>query len=137
MNKKFEAFDFSFDIKKTECPTCHKWVKPENCGFNNCEWMYTGTKLENGNERSCHCEWKKAGDEFNTFVPGTPTVTWSRLKIHVRSLQTNDVCAICLGDLCQGDSRLACTHQFHDACIQEWSEFKQSCPCCRGRIRYV
>ncbi len=39
-------------------------------------------------------------------------------------------CAICLGDMGEGDlvSRMYCNHSFHSGCLQEWLEKRKQCP---------
>ena len=53
--------------------------------------------------------------------------------------QTQDDCVICLSpfDDEQDVRLLRCSHIFHAACIDEWLERSNSCPCCKADCRRV
>ncbi len=40
------------------------------------------------------------------------------------------ICSICT-EICNNDLTLDCGHKFHDNCLIEWLEIKNSCPNCR------
>lgn len=45
-------------------------------------------------------------------------------------------CVVCLGDYEEGDQlrRLACGHQFHVECVDEWLKRHRTCPLCVQEI---
>lgn len=48
----------------------------------------------------------------------------------------HDLCAICLGKLCDGDmcKQMPCQHAFHADELDEWLRRNPSCPVCRKRV---
>jgi len=54
-------------------------------------------------------------------------------KLELRT-GNKDECPICLGDL-EGDTHTTeCGHDFHTACISQWRQVNNTCPCCRGNL---
>lgn len=50
---------------------------------------------------------------------------------------TEQYCAICLNDICRGDSyrKLSeCGHSFHCKCIDAWLQSHSTCPLCRAQL---
>jgi hypothetical protein len=57
-----------------------------------------------------------------------------RARERLRNIEVDEEteCSICLE---KGlDCELPCRHQFHRKCIENWIEFKPSCPACRTNI---
>lgn len=52
---------------------------------------------------------------------------------NLQSLPIVEECPICLDDLTDDVTRLACGHEFHSKCIDEWFKKDRSCPTCRKR----
>lgn len=54
--------------KPTCCPMCNKYVKPETCGFSNCEFRSIGIMEGGANGPVRHkSEWIEVGDEYYRF----------------------------------------------------------------------
>lgn len=54
--------------------------------------------------------------------------------------QSPPCCAICLNDICGGDSyrKLAgCNHIFHCECIDVWLRSQPTCPLCRNKVPQI
>jgi hypothetical protein len=145
VNWRYNDFDLQVDGNDSRlvCPSCHEWVAPTACGFNNCLWRYSGMKSGRGEQVSCR--WKAAGDQYHSFNPvtGDTQCKWKRLLIEVRSPENIDAmgtvcsisreCAICYDDLAppQRTRVSGCRHDFHERCIRKWLEGKPTCPVCR------
>ncbi|TBU53011.1 hypothetical protein BD310DRAFT_183164 [Dichomitus squalens] len=55
----------------------------------------------------------------------------------VRPGVTEERCPICLDDYDAKDACLrvpACSHWFHEGCLQQWLKTARTCPVCRGRV---
>lgn len=51
--------------------------------------------------------------------------------------ENSDYCAICLNDICRGDSYRElseCGHSFHCTCIDAWLQSHSTCPLCRAQL---
>ncbi|KAI3444859.1 hypothetical protein Pfo_001524, partial [Paulownia fortunei] len=56
------------------------------------------------------------------------------------NLQTSQYCAICLNDICGGDSYRKlpeCGHCFHSKCIDVWFQSHSTCPLCRVQVPQI
>ncbi|KAF5195220.1 hypothetical protein FRX31_015195 [Thalictrum thalictroides] len=53
--------------------------------------------------------------------------------IRILVLKSEDVCAICLNDMKEGDEvrTLGCDHAYHNKCISKWVKVQANCPYCR------
>lgn len=43
-------------------------------------------------------------------------------------------CAICMEEMDINQTRLACSHGYHQECIARWLEQKSTCPICRHEV---
>eukprot|EP00898_Chlorokybus_atmophyticus_P004728 jgi/Chlat1/5256/Chrsp33S08964 len=51
VNLYYSTFDLVLDAGSGRCPACGSVVQPRTCAFNNCEWRYTGVKLDKTNQQ--------------------------------------------------------------------------------------
>ena len=47
---------------------------------------------------------------------------------------SSESCCICLDPLEENVTTTPCSHSFHEACLQSWTEQKNECPICRERL---
>lgn len=60
-----------------------------------------------------------------------------RLPAAAVAYENSEYCAICLNDICRGDSyrKLSeCGHSFHCKCIDAWLQSHSTCPLCRAQL---
>ncbi len=69
--------------QKTNCPLCHKYVKPVLCALNNCSWRYLGIKETTEGNIKVKCEWKTVGNHYQRFEESSQ-VYWSSLVIETK-----------------------------------------------------
>ncbi|KAH6793813.1 hypothetical protein C2S52_004290 [Perilla frutescens var. hirtella] len=54
--------------------------------------------------------------------------------------ESEQYCAICLNDICGGDSYRKlpeCRHSFHSKCIDVWLQSHSTCPLCRAQLPQI
>ena len=69
-NFGFMHFDLILDQGSgmCRCPCCHVIITPTMCAFNNCEWQFTGIKMEAGKPvQAGSGQWREAGNHYNRF----------------------------------------------------------------------
>ncbi|CAD8120144.1 unnamed protein product [Paramecium sonneborni] len=88
----------------------------------------------------CLCKYiKKQNPDINQVVAQDPNVNNNQIQInqnniHLDYQEKSDNCAICLDSLEEPNLKVVkikCCHQFHQQCIQNWSEKRNSCPLCQ------
>jgi hypothetical protein len=45
----------------------------------------------------------------------------------------NEICAICLNNNGTFITTI-CNHKFHEHCLNEWTQYRENCPICRGNL---
>ena len=91
-NAGMTHFDLIIDTASSRClcPQCRKPIIPVTCAFNNCEWKYSGIKLEGEGSQQRpkvveSADWQTAGDAYERFPEGPSNeVHWVRLLIIAR-----------------------------------------------------
>lgn len=66
-------------------------------------------------------------DEFEDF---------SRYMIKIKNIIKHDDCIICYENMDKNIVMLHCGHKYHRDCINEWLNYKDSCPMCRKCCRF-
>lgn len=132
----YGLFDLIYDGNQIKCPLCNKSnIKLETVGFVECQYRIHGIKLDTTLYKS---EWKNVTkeDQYEIFDPDkTGKITWLRLMIESRKIESKDTCTICLELVYDNDKQIIkCGHQFHKKCISEWYNKEKSCPNCRFKL---
>lgn len=153
-NRRMGMFDLLLDAPSVACPVCRRYVEPETCAFNNCEWSYAGVKVADDMPVAVGgLGWARAGDQYERFSSkDDDKVDWRRLLICTRPLTSerekkvfNTECPICLSDFkaappeweLQADpvTVTQCGHRYHVSCMDAWTKMKKStCPLCVGKL---
>ena len=82
-------FILNEEIANIRCPLCKKIFKPKTCGFWECEYQFSGKKINDGEVEYYDSKPKETkGDEFEYFDPfGNKKVQWIELNIYVLPIQ--------------------------------------------------
>ena len=125
---------------KIDVLLCDQYVKTEDCGFNNCQYGYTGVMLQRNGEapkKVTSQEQISVGNHYKQFDPKvTGTADWLSLKIVTQDLFSTEemspiaVCGICQEKVQTNDKRLDCSHLFHDECLQKIRDLHSGCVYC-------
>ena len=121
-------FDMIFDVEKSKCPMCYKFVQPDTCGFNNTYYSFTGIKRDSMDKPPVKIneqEEVEVGDEYVRYNPDKSGKTqWLSLKIFTRRNQDKKVaeeklCGVCEKAVKTEEKKEKCGHYYHDSCQQK------------------
>jgi hypothetical protein len=77
-------------------------------------------------------EASKDGDTPNASSSSSGDLGDATENDHTNNTDLEHACAICCGELLEGDrvGALSCQHNFHVECLKEWLTFRNVCPLC-------
>ena len=101
------------------------------CCWSSRNWPFIGLQIYAGSN-SGDIEESNGGNDSATSADSVLSI-----EGNAGAESDDDHCAICLGKYVIGDE-IASSHQgchiFHQACITDWLQRKNCCPCCRRRF---
>ena len=69
-------------------------------------------------------------------APASEIAKLAEVTLTAEDVADEPECVICNDEFAEGETliELGCKHRYHRACISEWLELNNSCPCCRWQI---
>ncbi|EDK31603.2 ubiquitin (macronuclear) [Tetrahymena thermophila SB210] len=133
--------------EKIQCPnySCKCYIELVTCGFTNCQYKWSGIKVEKGKDKHIHSPMLSAQpDSYTRYNPvkddGTlNTALWKQLFLFAKPLESDEQfkCSVCLKsiaeeneistfELCQDKEK----HKCHKNCYEKISILLKMCPLC-------
>jgi hypothetical protein len=131
----FGLFDLVHDLEKVECPMCKEYFEPETVGYTNCNYYWSGIKMENRKPKKYPPSEKiRVENCFRYFLPDeNGKVKWKQLKLMAEEISQSDElkCELCKKELGKFYSEESCHHKYHKECLEKFNKIIKSCVVCQ------